>query len=439
MNEEPAVRGGADRTLLDMLDAESAPKGRIWTPAVSLVALGMIVLVLLVFATIGRSYTVRAAPQVTEPAPAQAAIVEVASQGPSRNGVDYRRIDSRLTQLMDRKDMVGLGVAIIEDGRLSFVKGYGRTTEGGEAVTPNTVFRWASVSKGVAGTLMAALADQKRLSLSDPIAKFGTSLRLPNGGERIATVADLLSHRTGVVKNAYDDKLEEGIDPREIRRLLGDLPPYCPPGKCFAYQNIAYDAASEIVQHVTGKSYAEVARFRLFLPLGMTSASLTRAGLLSSASWARPHRGQRELPVQEAYYRVPAAGGMNSSTFDLGLWMRAQMGLAPGVLSQAVLDVAHNPLTLSVQTRRKSEADQQLKEASYALGWRDYRYNGHRLIGHRGAVSGYRSLILFDPDRKAGIAMLWNSESPKPVGMQLEFFDMLDRAAPRDWMKLDTK
>ena len=113
------------------------------------------------------------------------------------------------------------------------------------------------------------------------------------------------------------------------------------------------------------------------------------------------------------------------------------MGLAPGVLSQAVLDRAHEPLVLSVQTRPKSQADQQLKEASYALGWRDYRYNGHRLIGHRGAVSGYRSLILFDPERKAGIAMLWNSESPKPVGMQLEFFDMLYLLPARDWMKLE--
>jgi beta-lactamase class C len=70
----------------------------------------------------------------------------------------------------------------------------------------------------------------------------------------------------------------------------------------------------------------------LFRPLGMNSATMTRRGLMSAQSWARPHRGgknSKPLEVLDAYYRVPAAGGVNSSIKDLAIWMQAQMGVDP--------------------------------------------------------------------------------------------------------------
>jgi len=60
-------------------------------------------------------------------------------------------------------------------------------------------------------------------------------------------------------------------------------------------------------------------------------------------------------------------------------------------------------------------------------------------VGHRGAVDGYRSLILFDPAKKSGIVMLWNSNSNKPVGAQLELFDMLYGLPAKDWLGIDTR
>lgn len=349
--------------------------------------------------------------------------------------IDYARIDQRLTHLMQGKDMVGLGVAVIENGQIRFVKGYGVTTAGtADPVTPNTVFRWASLSKGVAATLMAGLAEQGRVSLDAPVAQFSTSLRLPGGNESKVTVGDLLSHRTGIVRNAYDDKLEAGEDPAMIRGMLGTLSPYCAPGSCYTYQNIAFDTSAEIAQRVTGQSYGTLVRERIFGPLGMSSASTDRMGLQSAASWARPHVGQRTIDVNDNYYRVPAAGGVNSSIFDLAKWMRAQMGGSRAVLSEALLNRLHTPVVAT--PHGGGAVDRALKDAHYALGWRDYVYAGHQLVGHRGAVNGYRSLILFDPVKKAGIAMLWNSQSNKPVGLQLELMDMLYQQPFTDWANL---
>lgn len=348
--------------------------------------------------------------------------------------IDYARLDTRLGQLMTRPDMVGLAVAVVEGGRIRFVKGYGVTdAEAPQPVTPATVFRWASLSKGVAGTLVAQLAAEGAVSLDAPVSQYRTSLRLPGGAETRVTVADVLSHRTGVVRNAYDERLEDGQDPRMIRAALALLPQYCLPQSCYTYQNIAFDAATEVAEHATGRTYGALAREHLFAPLGMTSASVGRAGLESAKSWARPHRGRQVQQTRDAYYRVPAAGGVNSSIFDLAKWMRAQMGA--GALSPALLETVQAP-RVATPRRRGGAMDRALSAHHYGLGWRRLSYQDRELIGHRGAVDGYRSLILFDPRAKAGIAMLWNSNSNKPVGAQLEMFDMLYRLPATDWLEL---
>jgi beta-lactamase class C len=80
---------------------------------------------------------------------------------------------------------------------------------------------------------------------------------------------------------------------------------------------------------------------------------------------------------------------------------------------------------------------ERLGEAQYGYGWRNYDYAGHRLIGHRGGVNGYRSLILFDPQLKSGVVALWNSNTSQPGGLEFEVMDMLYGLEFRDWMELD--
>ena len=363
-----------------------------------------------------------------------------ASQPNTPARVDYRRLEARIARLMQEPDMVGLAVGTVENGQIRFVKGFGETVaHSGIAVTPDTVFRWASVSKGVAAALVTTLAEEGRLSLDTPIASLGTTLTLP-GDARNVTVADVLSHRVGLVRNAWDERLEAGEDPRKLRAALGTLPAFCPPGTCYAYQNIAFDAATEIVEGAGGEAYAALARKRLFKPLGMRNASIGRAGLQHAASWAQPHRrGKALVTVNDSYYRVPAAGGVNSSIRDLLRWVQAQMGDAPAVLSPAALETMHRSRVPTPPHGRRGPMDRALTHAAYGLGWRTFVYAGHALVGHRGSVDGYGSLVLFDPADKSGIVMLWNSGVSKPARLQLEFFDLLYGLPPTDWFEFEAK
>jgi len=361
--------------------------------------------------------------------------------------IDYGRLDARLTQLAADEEIVGLSVAVIDRGELSFAKGYGVTEIGGEPVTAETVFRWASLSKGVAATEIAILATQARLNISDPVSKFHTSLRLPEGGETRATLEDVLSHRLGILPNAYDTRLEDGWDPAKIRNSLKSLKPICPIGDCHTYQNVAYDSIAEVIENVTQSRYADAVDAAIFKPIGMVTASIGRSGLENSASWARPYskRGSgppRKKIVNDDYYRVPAAGGVNGSIRDLALYARAHMGLLPDVLSDTTLELLQTPriYTRREQASMSSRYRGTVRDARYALGWRVYKYGeaGNRVVGHRGAVEGYRSYILFDPDRDTGVVILWNSSSRRPNGIGFEVMDMAYNLPFHDWMDLGT-
>lgn len=359
----------------------------------------------------------------------------------ARQDIDYALLDQRLRRLMEKPAMVGLAVGIVENGRITFLQGYGETLAGsGDPVTPDTVFRWASVSKGVASTMVAKLAQQGKIQLTAPVVNY-SDLKLPAQAEYRATVADLLSHRVGLYRNAYDNKLEEGQDPRFLRQTLGQLNLICPPSTCWSYQNVAYDASSDMVTKVTGLPYEQAVKSYLFNPIGMSSASVSLTGLEASRSWARPHgAGRKPLPLVDTYYKVPAAGGVNSNIKDLALWMLAQMGQMPDVLDPKLLGTIHAPLVKTPTERgRLRKFLERLNTAWYGLGWRSYDYAGHRIVGHRGGINGYRSLILFDPVKKSGVVAMWNSNTNQPGGLEFEVMDMIYHLPFRDWLELDIR
>lgn len=358
-----------------------------------------------------------------------------------RGDIDYRALDARLGAMMTDPSMEGLAVAVVEKGRLSFVRGYGSTSaEHGAPVDARTVFRWASLSKTVSATLTAQLAADGVFSLDDPLATFHTSLRLPGDAQNTLTIEQLLSQRTGLGKNAYDGRLEDGEDPAVIRGSLGSLTPVCPPGACHTYQNIAYDTITEVIQGRIGEPYGDTVERRLFKPLGMTGASVGAGGLTATGDWARPHDRARHIrKVTDAYYRLPAAAGVNSTIVDLATWMRAQMGLRPDVLPRPVLDQVQRPRVATGRPYGRSPFARELKNPGYGLGMRSFTYKDHLLVGHSGGVSGYRSTMMFDPATKTGIVMLWNSDAGLPFRFQAEFFDLVYRQPFTDWLDLKTE
>lgn len=358
--------------------------------------------------------------------------------------IDTAEIDRRAMLLMNQLEMTGLSVAIVENGKTSFAKGYGEEIrDSGRMVTADTVFRWASVSKGVAANTLLSLVEEGEFSLSDSAEELAPSLNLPYielEGEAVnVNLLQILSHQTGIVRNAYDNRIEAGHFAKATRASLKDLDLLCVPGTCHTYQNVAFDAASEVIENQTKLPYKTVVQSRVFDKLGMKSASLTLEGLTRNKKWARPHGrfGERIKSVKPTYYRVPAAAGVNSSVRDLAKWMAAQFP-ANRQIPQGRLEAMQTPVIKTTGEQRfLNRRYGDLQRAHYGLGWRIYDYHGHKVVGHRGGVQGYRALVLFDPEKQAGIAMMWNSPHSRPIGLQMEFLDQLYGLPKRDWLRLN--
>ncbi len=357
---------------------------------------------------------------------------------PAAAQIDTEELDRRAQLLMNQLEMTGLSMAIVENGQISFSKGYGEELrDSGKFVTADTVFRWASVSKGIAANTLLSVVEDGDISLADSAETLAPSLELPEGGENVNLV-HLLSHQTGIVRNAYDNRIEAGKPAKPTRTALSKLSLLCEPGTCHTYQNVAYDAAAEIIELQTKLPYKTIVQSRVFDPLGMSTASVTLEGLTRSKSWAKPHGrfGARISEVKPTYYRVPAAAGVNSSVKDLAKWMTAQFP-ASGKIPVDRLYAMQTPIIQTTGEQRfLNRRFRDLNNAHYGLGWRVYDYHGNKVVGHRGGVQGYRALVLFDPDKQAGIAMMWNSPHTRPIGLQMEFLDQLYALPRRDWLRL---
>jgi beta-lactamase class C len=351
---------------------------------------------------------------------------------PLAPGFDVRQFEAIAQELVANQRIPGLAMAIVQNGRILSVRGYGVTdVSAAEPVDAHTVFRLASLSKSFAGTITGMLVSEGALRWDSKLTDYMPGFRLsdPDAAQRL-TVADILSHRVGLTHNAYDRDIERDADYHGLLQKLAFAPMMCAPGECYAYQNVAFSTIGDIVFAATGQFYSETVQRRIFKPLGMNDASYGLEGIEASPRWARPHVRARggwvSLMPKPTYYRVPPAAGVNASISDMAQWLVAQGGHRPDVLPAPLLATLHAPLIQTPSELRGSAwRRERVFSASYALGWRVYDYAGHELVFHAGAVQGYRGMMALLPERDLGIAILWNSESSLPSGL---LPTILDRA-----------
>ena len=357
---------------------------------------------------------------------------------------DARAMDALAQDVVDRAHIPGLAMAIVQDGKVLVMRGYGVVdAHGTEPVTTDTVFRLASLSKGFAATLASMLVHNGLLGWDMRIADHLPAFRLASLQYTTSlTVRDILSQRAGLTHNTYDRDLESDVPFEELVQKLAQAPMACAPGECYGYQNVSFSLIGDIVFAVTGDFYTHQVESRIFQPLGMYNSSYGRDALEASPSWARPHvrgaGGWVPVRTREAYYRIPPAAGVNTSIHDMAQWLIAQMGHRPDVLSAEVLADVHTPLVPTPdQMHGAPWRRERLSSAYYATGWRIFNYAGHTLVFHGGAVQGYRSEIAFLPDHDIGAVLLWNSESAVPSGLMPMILDRALGMPEQDWIELD--
>jgi CubicO group peptidase (beta-lactamase class C family) len=336
----------------------------------------------------------------------------------------------------------GASVALVRNDSVIYVKGYGVREVGKPApVDEHTIFAIGSSSKAFTSAAVAMLVDSGKVNLDATATTYLPGFQLYDTyATREITVRDLLSHRSGLARGELI-WYGSGYDRDEILRRVRYLPPSWSFRSQFGYQNIMFLAAGQVVAKVTGESWDDFIKQRIFQPLGMTSSSTSISALKGVADLAAPHADVNDT-VRAIPYRnidnIAPAGAVNSNAVDMAQWLKLQVGDGKfggkQLISKRMVDEMHSPQTVIRLDPTWNAMNPSAHMMAYGLGWFLSDYEGKYLVQHGGNIDGMTALVAMLPEEKFGIVILSNMNgSQMPTALMLRAIDMQLKRPARDW------
>lgn len=314
------------------------------------------------------------------------------------------RPEAGLGALMKAYDgaVPGAAVLLLQDGQSVVRRCYGLADlEQGAPVTPATNFRLASVTKQFTAAAILLLVEDRRLRLDQPARNWLPAL--PPAASAV-TIRGLLTHTSGLID--YEDVLPASmtapLHDADVLALLGKQDrTYFPLGTAYRYSNSGYALLALIVERISGRSFAEFLRERIFRPLGMAGTVAHREGISTVShrayGYSDVNDGTWKRTDQSPTSAVLGDGGIYSSIDDLANWDAALYD--DRLLSRDSRQFAFAPAT---------PTDDPAVE--YGLGW---RITGDSLW-HSGETVGFRNVIVRFPERRLTVVILTNRNEGEP-------------------------
>ena len=370
-------------------------------------------------------------------------------------------LERRVEEIRNQVGVPGMSVTIVENGQVTFARGFGvRRLGTNERVDADTIFQLGSVGKAFTVAALAVLVDRGEISWDDPVTEHIPYFQMYDPWvTREMTVRDLLVHRSGLGLGAGDLMFV----PRSSRsredtvRALRHIQPATSFRSGYAYDNVLYAVAGQLVEEVTGKTWERFMREDVLVPAGMRTATSDRVERRRTRNRAWPH-GRRDGPMQgmgtqevfddtgrgefdvELGANAAPAGGVAASANDMGRWIQIQLarGATPEggrLFSEAQSREMWTPrIHVPFGQAPEPVAASTPQFNSYALGWTERDYQGVRVMMHTGAVFGAQAVLILIPSRNVGFSVAINSEDGEAaLGVAYELLDHYLGRPYYDW------
>ena len=353
--------------------------------------------------------------------------------------------DKRVEELRKSAELPGLAIAIVENGKPTLAKGYGFRQLGAPApVDADTIFPNASTGKAFTSAALARLVDEGRIAWDDRVIDHLPWFRMYDPYvTREMTVRDLLVHRSGLGLGAGDLLFvpRSNLSRRESVKRLAYIKPATSFRSGYAYDNILYMVAGQLIEEVTGKTWEEYVAANIFAPAGMKVSTSDNDKRFATANRAFPHarvdgglRGAGKIERlderDELGRNAAPAGGLAVSANDMVRWLQIQlaMGAIPEggrLYSEKQATEMWTPVVLQPNPPLPERLKlTQPMFTSYALGWTVRDYRGAKLVWHSGGIFGFVSVVVLLPEKNVGFAILTNGEEGSiRTGLMYELID----------------
>ena len=344
----------------------------------------------------------------------------------------------------------GFAIAIVRNDAVIFAKGYGHRKAGEPLpVDENTLFAIGSQTKAFTAAAIAMLVDEGKLKWDDPVVKYLPEFQLSDPwvtGK--LTIRDCLSHRLGydpldLLWLLTDFKREEFLRRYRHARPIGEF------RNSFEYNNMMFLLAGEIIPKITGVSWDEFVKQRIFMPLNMKNSNTSVAKFSSSMNLAWPHEiidGKIQPIPFRNFDSIGSAGAINSTVVDMAHWIRFQLGNGSvngvKILSPEAMKEMHSPQTIVTFGKRKEMPQVSFSTysrlnstfATYGLGWFIQDYKKHVVIHHGGDGEGMRCQFGLIPELNLGLVVFSNLHPGTLVeAIMYRVFDAFIDGEERDW------
>ena len=345
-----------------------------------------------------------------------ATLLVSAHLAPAAGNDPVAELDAFITKALKEYQVPGAAVAVVRDGKISFVKGYGvRDVTKAGAVDENTIFQLASVTKTLTATAAATVVDEGKLDWDKPIFNY-----LPEfvGYDpymtRWLTERDLLAQRTGWPAFTGDQLDSFGYDRAEILRRLRFFKPRYSLREVAQYSNPGFFVAGEVAARCAKQSWNDLVEQQLFRPLEMSrSGTVIKALQDPNATAAHALVDGKIVVVEPSQLDVTGAASSATSTatyMSKLLLMFLNKGTYNGkrvLKPETIAEIFKRSMVSAIDfTDLPPISDK--TGFYYGLGVGSYDYAGHQIIEKGGALAGVRTIIVLVPDKNAGIVVLAN-------------------------------
>jgi len=325
-----------------------------------------------------------------------------------------RAVDSLATRAVADGLAPALGVAVIMDGRTTYMKSHGKAdVTAGVPADDGTLWYIASTSKSLTGFGVALLAHQGAIRMDAPITTLLPKARWnPAVRAESLTLAHFLSHTHRVNDNAvvqsaaFTGEIPEARWP-ELIALAGQAPT-----NDLVYGNFGYNVAAMVIDANRPEGWKRFLEQKVYQPIGMRD-TYTRVSGLNAKRIAKPHRFRADGSyITEPFFKTDAtmnsAGGHLSTLRDLARWtiVQADSGMIDGKRVFPAEAVALSHRLIAKQTRDQAKRFAFFDREGWGAGWDIGTYEGERMVSRFGSYHTTRSHLSFLPARRIGVVVM---------------------------------
>lgn len=368
-----------------------------------------------------------------------------AAQPPAPTEAD---IDRFVERAMETFSVPGVAVGIVKDGHLVLAKGYGvRTIGRPDEVDPQTLFAIGSNTKSFTAAALAILVDEGKIRWDDRVVDYLPKFQLHDPYvTREFTIRDLLSHRSGLGSHAGDLMVFPNTDftRDEIFAALKHFRPATSFRSEYAYDNLLYMVAGQIIPAVTGMSWEAFVEDRVLDRLGMTSCTTVESQVPAGANRVSPHavvEGRLRIVEPLDVSVVAAAGSIQCNLAGMAKWMMLQLGEGKTPDGRAIFSSKQQqemwkPHTIGPVPPALTKLHRTHFRA-YGLGWNVEDFQGYKRVFHSGGVLGEVSHVTLLPELELGIVVLTNQQASEVTNaITFQIAKAYIGAGQQDWISL---